>query len=141
MLMGTWAYATLLAMTIHLSAIKLVWNWKAGRVSQMREAWHSTKFQFISSVAVLAVAFIIIVQLDMTIVPDLAIQVKERDQLATLIVGVVTLVFTMLEICYRCFKPRNVTEVVTEMLPSDDRGNNTNSQPREIPDVSRHSML
>jgi hypothetical protein len=59
--------------------------------------------------------FLLILQ-NMRIVPDLAISIKERDQLATLIVGIVTLGFTL----YRIFKiwraERDKTESNSEEL-------------------------
>jgi hypothetical protein len=53
-------------------------------------------------------------------IPDLGIRVSERDQLATLIVGVFTLSLTLFDIgqhFYRKFKVREVAEEDMEMLP------------------------
>ncbi|KAF5023627.1 hypothetical protein F66182_4329 [Fusarium sp. NRRL 66182] len=50
------------------------------------------------------------------IVPDLAIRVDERDQLATLIVGVVTLAFTLFDLGRRSFRERREEEPVDEEM-------------------------
>ncbi|KAF5625994.1 hypothetical protein F52700_8709 [Fusarium sp. NRRL 52700] len=58
-----------------------------------------------------------------TTIPDLGIRVSERDQLATLIVGVVTLTFTVVEVFKDFFRERHREEVADaemQMLPTTD---------------------
>ncbi|KAM0194296.1 hypothetical protein ACHAPQ_005466 [Fusarium lateritium] len=58
---------------------------------------------------------------ELSIIPDLGIRVSERDQLATLIVGVFTLSLTLFDIgrhLYRKINEREVAEEGIEMLPT-----------------------
>jgi hypothetical protein len=56
-----------------------------------------------------------------TTIPDLAIRVIERDQLATLIVGAVTLTFTIVDVFRNFYRGRHRTDAADEeiqMLPA-----------------------
>ncbi|EWG46996.1 hypothetical protein FVEG_07253 [Fusarium verticillioides 7600] len=58
-----------------------------------------------------------------TTIPDLGIRVSERDQLATLIVGVVTLTFTVVDVFRNFYQERHreeVADVEMQMLPATD---------------------
>ncbi|KAF5595661.1 integral membrane protein [Fusarium pseudocircinatum] len=58
-----------------------------------------------------------------TTIPDLGIRVSERDQLATLIVGVVTLTFTVVDVFRNFYRERHreeVTDAEMQMLPATD---------------------
>jgi hypothetical protein len=58
-----------------------------------------------------------------TTIPDLGIRVSERDQLAALIVGVVTLTFTVVDVFRNFYRERHREEVADaemHMLPATD---------------------
>lgn len=60
---------------------------------------------------------------ELSTMPDLGIRVSERDQLATLIVGVFTLSLTLFDIghhFYQKLNGREVTEESMEMLPASE---------------------
>ncbi|QPC67777.1 hypothetical protein HYE67_010008 [Fusarium culmorum] len=84
MLIGTWVFTALLIMVLLLSMTRLVQTLRKGRNAETKEILHSIMWGFLPGAAVMAVAFGLIMYFGMTIVPDVAIQLTERDQLATL---------------------------------------------------------
>ncbi|KAH7191104.1 hypothetical protein DER44DRAFT_646948, partial [Fusarium oxysporum] len=71
---------------------------------------------------VLAVPFMLIVHWEgFSTIPDLGIRVTERDQLATLIVGIFTLAYTIFDIWQNFYRQKDKVQVAEEemqMLPS-----------------------
>ncbi|CAF3637370.1 unnamed protein product [Fusarium graminearum] len=117
MLIGTWIFTALLIMVVLLSMTRLVQTLGKGRNAETKEILHSIMWGFLPGAAVMAVAFGLIMYFGMTIVPDVAIQLTERDQLATLMVGIVTWVYAMLDVCYCYFEPPNAAGEVVDKLP------------------------
>ncbi|KAJ3534090.1 hypothetical protein NM208_g7692 [Fusarium decemcellulare] len=62
------------------------------------------------------------------LIPDLAVSVKERDQLATLIVGAVTLAFTLFHTWFK-IPEREAGEEETQMLPTTEATGDTQGSP------------
>lgn len=116
-IMGTCIVTVLVTLAMPPATGLLIRAWIKGNGDDAKEHWAIVKSAPLLVLLLLAPLFIIIFYLSMSIVPDLAIQVTERDQLATLIVGIVTLIYTILEICHNRFWQRDVVVEETEMLP------------------------
>lgn len=117
MLIGTWVFTALLIMVLFLSMTRLVQTLRKGRNAETREILHSILSGLLPGAAVLAVAFGLIMYFGTTVVPDVAMQLTERDQLATLMVGIVTWVYAMLDVCYCYFEPPNAAGEVVDKFP------------------------
>ncbi|KAJ4013782.1 hypothetical protein NW752_005493 [Fusarium irregulare] len=119
MLMGTCVLTALEVAVIPTSAILLTSAWRKGNGEKMREALKTLKDGVLLMIIVLGPAFWLIFDLGMSNIPDLGIRITERDQLATLIVGVVTLIYTILDLLDIIPRPVDVAvaEETMEMLP------------------------
>ncbi|RBR24408.1 uncharacterized protein FIESC28_02898 [Fusarium coffeatum] len=118
-LMGTCVLTALEVAVIPAYLILLTSAWREGNDEKMREALKTLKDGVLLLILALGPAFWIIFELEMSNVPDLGIRITERDQLATLIVGVVTLIYTILDLLDIIPGPVDVAvaEEAMEMLP------------------------
>ncbi|KAF4969942.1 hypothetical protein FSARC_2928 [Fusarium sarcochroum] len=105
------------------SCVRLLWGMKEKKSDEVVEALKAVG-GCILGVAMLVVPSLLIIHWDhISTIPDLAIRVSERDQLATLIVGAVTLAFTLFDVCRRFYGQRGEREADEEemqMLPTEE---------------------
>ncbi|KAJ4129894.1 hypothetical protein NW768_006864 [Fusarium equiseti] len=118
-LMETCILTALLLAVIPQSIFSFISAWRKGKDVSAQEAINNMKDGALVMVILIVPSMVMIFYLEMSNIPDLAIRITERDQLATLIVGIVTLIYTILDLLDMIPVPVEVgvPEEATEMLP------------------------
>ncbi|KAH7198748.1 uncharacterized protein B0J16DRAFT_331060 [Fusarium flagelliforme] len=121
-LMATPILITLVLSLIPVSIVTFISSWKKGEEVAAQAALKNIKDGGLVMAVFILPSIWMIFYLDMSNIPDLAIRITERDQLATLIVGVVTLIYTILDLLDLIPVPAEVViddEAIEMLAPQD----------------------
>jgi len=121
-LMATPILIALVLALIPISAVDFISSWKRGEEVAAQAALKNIKDGALLTGGFILPSLWMIFYLEMSNIPDLAIQITERDQLATLIVGIVTLIYTILDLLDLIPVPAEVVidgEAIEMLAPQD----------------------
>ncbi|KAM0557994.1 hypothetical protein ACHAPJ_005160 [Fusarium lateritium] len=114
----TYSFAAGISIGFLAGSVQLIWAAKEKKFDDVKEALKGLGGCIVCA-AMLVVPCLLIIHWDnISTIPDLGIRVRERDQLATLIVGAATLAFTLFDVCRRFYGQREVAEEEMQMLPT-----------------------
>ncbi|KAI1024946.1 hypothetical protein LB504_009877 [Fusarium proliferatum] len=121
MLAVIYLFTAFIGLTLFTGIIMLVWSTLEKNYKDAVEALQALGGSIFFAGMLVVPSMLMIHRDRSTTIPDLGIRVSERDQLATLVVGIVTLAFTVIDVFKNFYRERHREEVADaemQMLPA-----------------------